>query len=184
MGNQSAVQWLKDKLLALRDIIGGALSASTSTLTDDVAIVPTEKAHFSFLQNMYVVDLLRKLGFLAPSRYMGTCFWRIPREFKTTDIGDMAEWMEEALALPIDADLKALGLAAQRDRVAMPGDEENEAMAARLPQSNLAEEAEEDESEEEYQPRERGQRMEEESDGDEDGDGDNDEAERKRKKKE
>merc|ERR1712129_175076 len=118
-------------------------SASTSTLTDDVAIIPTEKAHFSFLQNMYVVDLLRKLGFLAPSRYMGTCFWRIPREFKTTDIGDMAEWMEEALALPIDADLKALGLAAQRDGVAMPGaDDAGDVASSRQRQSNLAEQTE------------------------------------------
>merc|ERR1712129_424133 len=112
--------------------------------------------------------------------YMGTWWWRIPREFKTTDIGGMAEWMEQALALPIDADLKALGLAAQRDGVAMPGAHgAGDVASSRQRQSNLAEQTEdvEDESEEEYQPRERGQMAED------DDDGDDDEAAKKRKKK-
>jgi len=179
--NRAALAWMKDKLMALRDLIISALPASVSALSDDVAIIPTEKAHFSFVQNLYAVDLLRKLGFLAPSRYTGTCWWRIPREFKTTDIGDMAQWMEEALALPIDADLKALGIgvgmgsAAHSERAAGHG-----AMASSHPRpSNVEEQAEveveaEDESEEEYEPREQ-RRMAEGGDGDE--------AEKKRKRK-
>jgi len=136
---------------------------------------------------MYVVDLLKKLGFLAPSRYMGTCWWRIPREFKTTDIGDMAEWMQEALALPIDADLKALGLAAQRDvGVSMLGGD-GDVEAVSLPrQSNLAERAEmeqDEESEEEYQPRERKPAAQEDEDEDAEQDDGDDGEERKRKKK-
>ena len=78
--NKLAFKWLSDKLQALYDLIGEVISAESNTLLDDIAIVPIASNEFDFVENIYVKDILTKLGFLAPNKYIGTCWWRIPRE--------------------------------------------------------------------------------------------------------
>jgi len=106
--NRKCFEWLQSKVDGLRDLIDDAIAVSSEVLLDDVAIVPVDGHGFSVMDNHFVGDLLSKLGFLAPTKYTGTCWWRIPREFKTSDISMMTELMDEALKLPLNADLRAL----------------------------------------------------------------------------
>merc|ERR1712228_350193 len=106
--NKAAFKWMSDKLNALQNEILEVIGASSNVLLDDMAIVPVAMNEFKYLDNESLIDLLRKLGFLAPNKYLGTCWWRIPREFKTSDLDQMVELMTEAIELPNDADLNEL----------------------------------------------------------------------------
>jgi len=106
--NKRAFLWLHDVLDRTHGIIAAHIDASTSVFDVDVSIVPMTPLHFTYMQNLYITDLLTKLGYLAPNKYMGACWWRIPREFKLTEISQMAQYIKDATELPIDADLHQL----------------------------------------------------------------------------
>merc|ERR1712204_82590 len=108
VANKCSFAWLSETLSGLYDEILQVLDVSTSALLDDIAIVPVELESFSHMDNECLLDLLKKLGFLCPNKYLGTCWWRIPREFKTSDIEQIVNLMKEAQELPSDADLSAL----------------------------------------------------------------------------
>ena len=78
--NRKCFEWAQRKLEGLRDVIDAAIAVSSEVLLDDVAIIPIDSHGFDVMDNRFLTDLLTKLGFLAPSKYTGTCWWRIPRE--------------------------------------------------------------------------------------------------------
>ena len=78
--NRNGFKWMVNKLEGLCDLIGEASDALNDSLSDDIAIIPMDVNEFEFMENMYLKDLLLKLGYLAPNKYIGTCWWRIPRE--------------------------------------------------------------------------------------------------------
>lgn len=82
--NRNGFKWIADKLDGLVELIDDVTDSLSNSLSDDIAIIPIELNEFNFMENMYLKDLLLKLGYLAPNKYMGTCWWRIPRELLST----------------------------------------------------------------------------------------------------
>merc|ERR1712154_432105 len=116
--NKMAFEWISDTLEELVNAIDDVLDVSSNLLLDDVAIIPVESNQFEFIENnKYLIGLLEKLGFIAPNKYLGTCWWRVPREFKTTDIRNMVELIKEAIKLPFNADLRTLCALNQNEEI-------------------------------------------------------------------
>merc|ERR1712129_314044 len=66
-------------------------------LEDDISIVPVQAIEFEHLENTSVIELMRKLDFLAPNTGVIACWWKIPRQYTLLEIKKITNYIRATI---------------------------------------------------------------------------------------